>query len=187
MSNEPGTTRNQMISTPNAAADASRTPDTESATWLVGCSGEVDTFRYRPGLRSPLGTWLRRFGGSTRPGAALDPGQALRGFLDALGVPATRIPEDLATRTGLFRSLLAGKRVLVVLDNARSAEQVRPLLPGSPGCLAVVTSSQAWSPPMATARRHRPTVALWLWRRRPDGDRRRHLSHRALGGPADRD
>jgi DNA-binding SARP family transcriptional activator/tetratricopeptide (TPR) repeat protein len=73
-------------------------------------------------------------------GAALDPGQALSGFLVAFGVPATRIPEDLAGRAGLFRSLLAGKRVLVMLDNARSAEQVRPLLPGSPGCLAVVTS-----------------------------------------------
>ena len=58
MSGEPGTTRNQMISTPRAAADAWRAPDTESATWLVGCSGEAGTLRYRPGLRSPLGTWL---------------------------------------------------------------------------------------------------------------------------------
>ncbi len=59
MSGEPGTTRNQMVSTPSAAADASRAPDTEPATWLVGCSGEVDTFRYRPGLRSPPGTRCR--------------------------------------------------------------------------------------------------------------------------------
>src|SRR2546421_949488 len=89
MSNEPGTTRNQMISTPNAAADASRAPDTESATWLVGCSGEVDTFRYGPvcGRRWALG--FRRFGGSTRPrppwtgaGAARIPGRA-RGAGDA--------------------------------------------------------------------------------------------------------
>ncbi len=73
-------------------------------------------------------------------GAAVEPGDAVRGFLEAFGVPATRIPADLAARSGLYRSVLAGKRVLVVLDNARDADQVRPLLPGAPGCLTIVTS-----------------------------------------------
>ena len=74
------------------------------------------------------------------PGGALDPAEAVRGFLDALGVVVARIPQGLDAQSGLYRSLLAGKRMLVMLDNARDAEQVRPLLPGSPGCLAIVTS-----------------------------------------------
>jgi DNA-binding SARP family transcriptional activator/Tfp pilus assembly protein PilF len=68
------------------------------------------------------------------------PGEALRFFLDALGVPAHRIAAPAEERAALFRSLVDGKRVLIVLDNASSAAQVRPLLPGSPGCLVVVTS-----------------------------------------------
>ncbi|MFE7172657.1 BTAD domain-containing putative transcriptional regulator [Streptomyces sp. NPDC057616] len=73
-------------------------------------------------------------------GAPLPPDRAVRGFLDALGVPASRVPESLDAQVGLYRSLLCGSRVLVVLDNARDADQVRPLLPAAPGCLALVTS-----------------------------------------------
>ncbi|MEQ4302956.1 BTAD domain-containing putative transcriptional regulator [Plantactinospora sp. B6F1] len=73
-------------------------------------------------------------------GAAVSPEDALHGFLDALGVAPRRVPARLDARTGLFRSLLAGRRMLVLLDNARDAEQVRPLLPGAPGCVVVVTS-----------------------------------------------
>jgi hypothetical protein len=64
----------------------------------------------------------------------------LAGFLRSLGVPESGIPADQTERAAWFRSLLAGQRVLVVLDNARSAEQVRPLLPATPGCTAIVTS-----------------------------------------------
>jgi tetratricopeptide (TPR) repeat protein len=73
-------------------------------------------------------------------GAAVRPAEAVRGFLDALGVPPAAVPASVDAQIGRYRSLLAGRRVLVVLDNARDADQVRPLLPGSPGCLAVVTS-----------------------------------------------
>jgi len=72
--------------------------------------------------------------------AALDAAAAARGFLDALGVPTTRVPTSPDALFGLYRSLLAGRRLLVVLDNARDVDHVRPLLPGSPGCLALVTS-----------------------------------------------
>ncbi|MBQ1047232.1 tetratricopeptide repeat protein [Micromonospora sp. C51] len=68
------------------------------------------------------------------------PDDALQGFLEALGVPPSRIPTSTEARTGLYRSLLASRRMLVVLDNARDASQVRPLLPGAGGCLVVVTS-----------------------------------------------
>lgn len=75
-----------------------------------------------------------------------DPGQpaaaehVLGRFLRDLGVPARAVPAEMEERAALYRSMLDGKRALVVLDNAATAAQVRPLLPGSPGCLAVVTS-----------------------------------------------
>ncbi len=70
----------------------------------------------------------------------LPPAEALAQLLRALGVPAAQVPPELEEAAGTYRSLLAGRRVLVVLDNAASPDQVRPLLPGSPTCLVVVTS-----------------------------------------------
>ncbi|KAA2253876.1 tetratricopeptide repeat protein [Solihabitans fulvus] len=71
---------------------------------------------------------------------AASPAAALDVLLRALGVPGERIPPDLDTRSALWRAELADRRALVVLDNAASAAQVRPLLPGGPNCLALVTS-----------------------------------------------
>ncbi|MEK2495058.1 BTAD domain-containing putative transcriptional regulator [Kitasatospora purpeofusca] len=70
----------------------------------------------------------------------LTPHAVLARFLRALGVPGEQVPGATEEAAALYRSLLADRRVLVVLDNARSAEQVRPLLPAAPECLTVVTS-----------------------------------------------
>ncbi|MFD0277753.1 BTAD domain-containing putative transcriptional regulator [Kitasatospora sp. NPDC127111] len=78
-----------------------------------------------------------------RPSAVLDR------FLRALGVPGPQIPADRVERTALFRSVLYDRRVLIVLDNARSYEQIRPLLPGSSGCCVLVTSRDSLSSRLA--------------------------------------
>ncbi|WP_345142100.1 AfsR/SARP family transcriptional regulator [Dactylosporangium darangshiense] len=111
-----------------------------SGTAGVGKSALAVHWAHRVADRFPDGQLyvnLRGFDPANRP---MPPADAVRGFLDALGVPAERIPGDLAGLSGLLRSRLAGQRVLIVLDNARDAEQVRPLLPAAPGCLVVVTS-----------------------------------------------
>ncbi|MFC9330158.1 ATP-binding protein [Kitasatospora sp. NPDC057015] len=80
---------------------------------------------------------LRGFEDARSP---LDPGAALGGFLRALGVASNEIPSGTEERTAMFRKRTRDRRMIVLLDNARTAEQVRPLLPASPGCLTVITS-----------------------------------------------
>jgi tetratricopeptide (TPR) repeat protein len=74
------------------------------------------------------------------PERPLQPADALAALLRSLGASFDALPHEVDERAALYRSVLAGRRVLVVLDNAHSANQVRPLLPGTPTCLAVVTS-----------------------------------------------
>lgn len=74
------------------------------------------------------------------PAEPRDPADVLAGFLRGLGVDGDEIPDDPHERAARFRSLLAGRRVLIVLDNALDADQTRLLLPGSPTCFVVVTS-----------------------------------------------
>jgi tetratricopeptide (TPR) repeat protein/DNA-binding SARP family transcriptional activator len=91
-------------------------------------------------------------------GPPLTPVQALAQLLGALGVKADDVPVELDAAAGLYRSLLAGKRMLLVLDDARDANQVRPLLPGDPGCAVLVTSRDRLTGLIASHGAHRLTL-----------------------------
>ena len=93
---------------------------------------------HRLASRFPGGTLYVRLRGPD--GDPVDPARVLGGFLRAFGLGGQDVPDGLEDRTALFRTVLTGRRVLVLLDDASAEGQVRPLLPGAPGCAAVVTS-----------------------------------------------
>ncbi|GAA3526546.1 tetratricopeptide repeat protein [Amycolatopsis ultiminotia] len=110
----------------------------------VGKTALVVGWSHRVRHRFPDGQLyldLRGYG----PDAPVPAAEALAVFLRALGVDPSAIPPDGAERAARLRTLVHDKRILFVLDNARDAGQVRPLLPGTPTCLAVITSRDALS------------------------------------------
>jgi DNA-binding SARP family transcriptional activator len=111
-----------------------------SGTAGVGKTALALHWAHQAADRFPDGQLYVDLRGFAPAGAMLDPGDALHRFLEAFGVPAERIPSDVEARAALYRTVLAGKQVLVVIDNARDSDHARPLLPGSAGAVAVVTS-----------------------------------------------
>ena len=111
-----------------------------SGTAGVGKTSLAVHWAHEARNRFPDGQLYVNLRGFDPGGPPAQPAEALRGFLEALEVPAQRIPADVAAQAALYRSRLTGRRMLILLDNAADAAQVRPLLPGEAGCLALVTS-----------------------------------------------
>jgi DNA-binding SARP family transcriptional activator len=136
--------RESELATLSGALEVASSGETVTIT-VVGAPGvgkttlAVNWARQAAG-KFPDGQLYVNLRGFDPAGWPVAPTEAIQGFLDALGVPAASIPDDLPARAALYRSLTAGRRMLVLLDNARDSDQVSPLLPGSPGCLVLVTS-----------------------------------------------
>ncbi|RSM48750.1 tetratricopeptide repeat protein [Amycolatopsis balhimycina DSM 5908] len=111
-----------------------------SGTAGVGKTALAVHWAHSVAVEFPGGQLYVNLRGFDPTGSPVPPAEAVRGFLEALEVPGDRIPRALEAQVGLYRTLLANRRVLVVLDNARDAGQVRPLLPGAPGSVVLVTS-----------------------------------------------
>ncbi|MFJ1910302.1 NB-ARC domain-containing protein [Streptomyces sp. NPDC088156] len=109
----------------------------------VGKSALALHWAHRVADRFPDGQVYVALRGSDPARSVVEPADALRGMLAALGVPAPRMPDGIDALTGAYRTLLARRRVLVVLDDAAGTGQLRPLLPAGPGCLTLVTSRHA--------------------------------------------
>jgi DNA-binding SARP family transcriptional activator/Tfp pilus assembly protein PilF len=106
----------------------------------VGKTALALHFAHQVSGRFPDGQLYANLRGFGPTGPPVTAAEVIGHFLTALGADPRRIPADLAARAALYRSMVAGRRLLVLLDNAHDAEQVRPLLPGSLGCLVLVTS-----------------------------------------------
>jgi transcriptional regulator with XRE-family HTH domain len=129
-----------------------------SGTAGVGKTALAVHWAQRAAERFPDGQLYVNLRGFDPSGAPVAPAEAIGGFLDAFGVPPDRIPVSADAQGALYRSLLSGRRMLIILDNARDDAQVRPLLPGSTPCLVLVTSRRQLAGLAATEAAHLLTL-----------------------------
>ncbi|MGV9311933.1 BTAD domain-containing putative transcriptional regulator [Streptomyces sp. NPDC003691] len=140
----------------------------------VGKSTLALRWAHEAAARFPDGRLYVELGGFDPVRQPLDPAEALRGMLVSLGVRAGGLPDTEDALADLYRKLMAGRRALVVLDDAAGTDQVRRLLAAAPGCLTLVTSRHALSP--LVARGARP-----LRLRPPTAREAEHLLVRRIG------
>ncbi|WP_228386214.1 AfsR/SARP family transcriptional regulator [Streptomyces katsurahamanus] len=146
------TGRAAELATLTAAADDAEDAAGVAATVVIGGAPGVDKstlavrWAHQAAARFPDGRLHVELGGFAPARHPLDPAEALRGMLVSLGVPHRGLPDTAEALTGLYRKLMAGRRALVVLDDAAGSDQVRRLLPATPGCLVLVTSRLDLSP-----------------------------------------
>jgi DNA-binding SARP family transcriptional activator/Tfp pilus assembly protein PilF len=130
---------------PGTPQGRGRVPAVTSTALITGTAGVGKTtlairFARQAGPLFPDGQLYVNLRGFDPASAPMQPATALQWFFDALGLPPANVPAALEAQSALLRTLLDGKRMLLLLDNAHDADQVRPLLPGSPGCMVLVTS-----------------------------------------------
>ncbi|WP_020664381.1 AfsR/SARP family transcriptional regulator [Amycolatopsis benzoatilytica] len=132
--------REEEVAWLNGLAEHGDSTVVVSGTAGVGKSALVIWWAHRAAKLFPDGVLYAALHGFDPHHAPADPGDLLSQFLLGLGVPANEVPEQIHERVALYRSVIAGRRLLVLLDDARSAEQVRPLLPPGARSMTVVTS-----------------------------------------------
>ncbi|MFF5533506.1 BTAD domain-containing putative transcriptional regulator [Streptomyces cinerochromogenes] len=142
-----------------AALDALFEEDSTRAVLISGPAGIGKTtlavhWAHRAADRFPDGRLHLELGGSAARRATLDPAEALRRLLAALGVPARTMPTGVPALAARYREVLSDRRALVLLDDAACASRLRPLLPAAPGCLTLITSRSPLLP------RTRPPATL---------------------------
>ncbi|HEV2370562.1 MAG TPA: BTAD domain-containing putative transcriptional regulator [Streptosporangiaceae bacterium] len=156
---------------------------TVSGTAGVGKSALAVHWAHRVRDKFPDGQLHINLRGFAPHGAVVEPAEAIRRVLDVFHVPQQQIPASLDGQMDLYRSMLADRRMLIILDNARDATQVRPLLPSGVGCFVVVTSRNQLAGLVATHGAHPITLDLLQTRDARGLLARRLGAGRLLGEP----